>query len=157
MGNFEELNKNMNDIMVKLIENQNLCKLLKYNTKDCLSQPSIEDTTSLLHNEIFPYPFSTETLKEASSLLIVTFDKFTPTKGYGYKNNYVIFRVLCNNDLWSTDDGLRPYLILHELDTMFNDKKVIGIGKLIFNSCNELWANKDYTGFTLTYKVTDFN
>lgn len=157
MGCFKELNKNMNDVMTKLVGNPNLCKLLKYNTSNALSQTDVDSPENLLYDKIFPYPFNTDVLTEASSLIITTFDNFTPTKGQGFKNSYVVFRVIVHNSLWVTNDGLRPYLILNELDEIFNNQRVIGLGKLAFNSCNGLWISQNYTGYTLVYKVTDFN
>ena len=46
------------------------------------------------------------------------------------------------------DFQLRPYRIAAELDTMFNDKHLTGIGTLQFLGANQLLLNDDFGGLS---------
>jgi hypothetical protein len=50
------------------------------------------------------------------------------------------------------DFELRPFKIAAELDTMFDDKHLTGIGTLTFLSANQIITEKkDYAGLCVTY------
>jgi hypothetical protein len=50
--------------------------------------------------------------------------------------------VLCHPDHWNLGNfALRPYKILGELDAMFNEQKLTGIGTLNFQVCTDLTMN----------------
>jgi hypothetical protein len=162
---FKELNANINRVLLKLVDNQNICKYLYYNSSNPLSEATITDTTSLLYTLIFPYPTSTEIFKDtngtpiASSVINVLFDKFKMTSNSKFKVGELIFVVLCHISLWRLDETseLRPFCILNEIDEMFSEQKVIGIGKEEFNRCNLEWADQNYSGYQLTYKDYEFH
>ena len=155
-NNFKELNDNLNSIMEKIITNQNLCKLLLFEESP-LSQPDIESPQDLLYTNIFPYPYDISVLENSMNLLIVGFDDFRPISSNNFISKNLYFRILCHRNLWRTDSGLRPYLIAQEIAEMFNNQRVIGIGKTLFEGGRELWANKDYIGFSLVYEIIDFS
>jgi hypothetical protein len=46
---------------------------------------------------------------------------------------------------------LRPYRIAAELDTIFNDTHLTGIGTLQFMGCNQLLLNEEFAGVSLMY------
>lgn len=145
-------------VLNKLIENQNLCKLLQYNDTSPLSGSNINDTSKLLFNKIYPFPFTPEVDSEASSIINVLFDNFELNKSNSdFKNNQLVLIVICHNDLWKIDGMLRPFAILNELDNLFNLKNGYGIGKNQFGRGNLFWANEKYSGYRVTYELCDFN
>lgn len=158
MGKFSNLNKDINKVLDKLISDQDFCKLLYYKTDDPLSEADITDTTTLLFTKIFPFPTTTEIHKDsdgnpvAEIVVNVLFDDFK----LGAKNNKfvsakVIFVVLCHMSLWrlSTTSELRPICILDQIDRMFSDQKLLGIGKDEFDRCNLAWSDPSYSGYKL--------
>jgi len=155
MANFKELNINLDVILQKLLANNNLCNLINYNTVDALSQDNLEDSSELLYTKIFPYPCDTKVLNEASSILIVGFDNFKAV-GTSFVGNILYFRILCHQSLYKLNEGLRPYHIAHEIASLFNNQRVVGIGKILFSSCGEI-REGDYYGFELAYKITEFS
>lgn len=158
MSRFTELNLNINSVLLKLIENKNLCKLLTYNTYTPLSENDIEDNLSLIFNKIYPFPFTPKVEDEACSIINVLFDDFEIGKNNPYfKNSQLSFVVLCHNSLWRIEGMLRPFSILNEIDTIFNSQHGYGIGKMHFVSGNLLWANTQYSGYKVTYELCDFN
>jgi len=158
MSKFEELNDNIMSVLFKLIDNQNLCKLLNYASYDPLAEEDMQNTTTLLFDKIYPFPFSPDVDTEARSQLNVLFEDFKLGKDNpAFKNNQVTFVIVCHSSLWRINDMLRPFAIMKEIDTLFNSKNVIGIGKMEFSSGNLAWVNEKYSGYRVSYKVYDFN
>lgn len=164
ISRFLELNPNINKVLMKLIENQNLCKYLYYNNSTPLSSAAISDTTSLLYSKIYPFPTSVEVFKDtngspvASTIINVIFDNFKiGNTNNKFKNGKLIFIILCHMSLWRLDTSeIRPYCLLNEIDEMFSEQRVIGIGKGEFESCNLVWQDSSYSGYRLTYKDYEF-
>ncbi|MHB8065435.1 MAG: hypothetical protein ACYDG2_22950 [Ruminiclostridium sp.] len=157
MSKFKQLNNNITKVMSALILNQNICKLVTNNNKDALSMPNIEDTSEILYQNIFPYNISLEAEELPKSFVCVALDDFRRTGDSIYfSNNKLVFNVLVHNDLWRIEEGLRPFCILDEIDKIFCNEHLIGIGKMIFESGNLIYA-KNYTGYRVAYKITDFN
>jgi len=51
------------------------------------------------------------------------------------------------------DFELRPYKIAAEIDSMFNDKHLTGIGKLEFLGANQMILTDEYAGVCLMYRA----
>jgi len=50
-----------------------------------------------------------------------------------FKLSTIIFDIACPYEEWQLNDrSLRPYLIMEEIDNMFNEAKMAGIGTLQF-------------------------
>lgn len=155
-SSFGSAGKDLRDIMFKIMENQNILKLLKYDTMDALEKPDLgpEEKRSMIDYNIrvkpkLPMP------EEAGSFLIILFDTFVPNPtNPEFRDNVIIFDVICNVDNWLMDDySLRPYRIMHEIDQMFNNQKLNGIGKVEFVTANSLILSSQLAGFTLMYRV----
>lgn len=67
MARFLQLNKNIEDVLLSTIENQALCKLLYYPQDDPFNEPIIEDTSVLLFNRIYPFPYVPDVQETAGS------------------------------------------------------------------------------------------
>jgi hypothetical protein len=52
---------------------------------------------------------------------------------------------------------LRPYKIAAELDSMFNNKKLSGIGTLNFLGCNQIVLSDEFAGLTIMYQAIHGN
>ena len=48
---------------------------------------------------------------------------------------------------------LRPYRIAAEIDSMFNDKHLTGIGTLQFLGANQIILNDEFAGLTMMYSA----
>ena len=48
---------------------------------------------------------------------------------------------------------LRPYRIAAEIDSMFNDKHLTGIGTLQFLGANQIILNDEFAGLTVMYSA----
>ena len=147
----------MNEILDKIISNQNICKLLYYNFEDALSRSDIEDTSILLNEEskyIYTdfYIPTTETLPK--SYLISYLDNFRLDRSnIEFKEGILTFIVLTHTSLHQVDDGKRLYELLNEIDEIFNETRIKGFGKLFLDSCRITRANENISGYTVGYSI----
>lgn len=155
-SNFDTAGKDLSSIMFKVLENQNLLRLLKYTTPDSLSMPILTTAERMeminTHVKIVPkLPIA----EEVGSYIIILFDTFTPNMTNPmFRDNVIIFDIICHTDTWVMDDYmLRPYKIMNEIDKMFNNSKLNGIGKVDFVASNSLILTSELAGFTIMYKV----
>ena len=87
--------------------------------------------------------------------MIVSFDNFTPNAtNPEFRDNIIEFDIICHFDQWSMKDfKLRPYKIAAEIDSMFNDKHLTGIGTLQFLGANQMILTDEYAGLCLMYSA----
>lgn len=148
--------KDIFNIVDKMLNNENLKKLLYYPVKDAYRQPNLsqEQTIGLVHKNIRVVP-KLQIDEEVESYVIITFDGFTTNANNPeYRDNIITFDIICHLDSWVMENyQLRPYLIMGEIDGMLNNSKLNGIGTIDFIGANQLLLSSDLAGFSLTYRV----
>jgi hypothetical protein len=159
-GNFTSLAVDLQIVVNKIVKNDNICKLLYYNSPDALSQPNLtpEQKSELMNKNIKVVPVL-EKDNETSNLIIVQFDKFIPneTDATTYIEFIISFDIFCYSKNWILDDYmLRPYKIMSELNTMFNMSKLRSSGPINFIGASSLLINENLSGYSLMYKVYDY-
>ena len=153
-SSFLSIEKDMEIIANMLIKNDNLKKLLYYTSKDCLSRPKLteDETLSMFGKNIKQIP---KLYVDGSVLnyIIISFDNFTPNgTNPEFRDNIIEFDIICHFDQWQLGDfKLRPYRIAAEIDSMFNDKHLTGIGTLQFLGANNIILTDEYAGICLMY------
>ena len=155
-SSFLSLEKDFRLIANKMLKNQNLMKLIYYTQPDCLKADDLtpDQILSLLNNEIRIIPkINIET--HCPSQVIITFDNFLPNaENPQFRDCTVHFDVLCHPDHWNLGNfQLRPYKIIGEIDAMFNNRKLTGIGTLQFLGCDNLVLNEQLMGVTAAYQA----
>lgn len=155
-SSFLSVEKDMEIITNKMLKNERLKRLLYYTTKDALDKPNIGDDKSLelfgKNIKIVPKLYIDGSVL---NYIIISFDNFTPNAtNPEFRDNIISFDVICHFDQWQLNGfSLRPYKIAAELDSMFNDKHLTGIGKLEFLGANQLIINEEFAGFSLMYQA----
>lgn len=148
--------KDLFSVVTKMINNDELKKLLYYPTKDALQREKLseEQTFGLLHKNIRVVP-KLEVDEEVLSYVIVTFDNFVPNQNNPvFRDNTITFDILCHMDTWVMENyQLRPYLIMGQIDGMMNNQKLNGIGTVEYESGTALILSGEIAGYSLTYKV----
>lgn len=160
MSKFNELNTNLMSVLFKLLESQDLCKLLYYDTDNPYAETDITDTSTLLFSKIFPIPkIPTIKTKESSMITVIFDDIRIGTGGTAFKNSMLCINTFCHIDKWQLKGTgkLRIYSIMQEIDNKLNNERVIGIGKMQFNRSRFIGANEQYFGYQTYYSVLDFN
>ena len=154
-SSFLSIEKDMNIIINKMFENDRLKKLLYYNTKDCLNKPKLteEQTLSLINKQIKMVP-KLYVDKSVLNYIIISFDNFTPSDNPEFRDNIVEFDIICHFDQWQMNDfKLRPYRIAAEIDMLFNNQKMTGIGELQFLGANQVILTDEIAGLCLMYQA----
>lgn len=132
-----------NVISYLMKSNDDLWKLLKYNTTDALSKPELSmkekselvwgGTHDIAKYRVFRSPFLDDSIEEQISQLRVYITSLNP-------DNHVIgtvdicLEVVVHNKIVNLEDGLsRPEVMLQELLKTLNGREINGVGKLFFD------------------------
>ena len=154
-SSFIKKKKDLNIIINKMFENDRLKKLLYYNTKDCLNKPKLteEQTLSLINKQIKMVP-KLYVDKSVLNYIIISFDNFTQSANPEFRDNIIEFDIICHFDQWQMNDfKLRPYRIAAEIDMLFNNQKMTGIGELQFLGANQVILTDEFAGLCLMYQA----
>ena len=155
-SSFLSAEKDMSIIVNMIMKNDRLKKMLYYTTRDCMSKPNLtaDETLNLFGKQIKIVP---KLYVDGSVLnyIIVSFDNFISNKtNPEFRDNIIEFDIICHFDQWHMKDfELRPMKIAAELDSMFNNKHLTGIGKLEFLSANQMILTDEYAGICLMYQA----
>lgn len=155
-SNLKDLETTRLIILDNIMDNQNLCKLIAFDTLTPLNEPDIEDTFELLNKRIFPVPFIPIKLEEQVTTLNFFFNRINKD-GLYYKDIELKFWINSHYDNWQINGNLRPDLIAVEIENMMNYKNGFGIGKLLFNNMVLFYPADRFAGYELTYHYTQFN
>lgn len=153
---FLSAEKDMGIIVNAIMKNDRLKKMLYYTTTDCLNRPKLtqEQTLDMFGKQIKIVP-KLYVDGSVMNYIIVSFDNFTlNATNPEFRDNIIEFDIICHFDQWHMKDfELRPYKIAAELDSMFNDKHLTGIGTLQFLGANQMILTDEYAGLCLMYQA----
>ena len=155
-SSFLSLEKDMGLIVDMLMKNNNLKKLLYYTSRDCMSRPPLtEDETLELFGKNIKIVPKLKIDPTVLTYITISFDSFSPNlNNPEFRDNLIEFDIICHNEQWQLQDfQLRPYKIAAELDTMFNNKHLTGIGTLQFVGATQSFITDEYAGLCLLYKA----
>ena len=155
-SSFLSMEKDMEILTNTLVKNENLKKLLHYNSKDCLNKPNLtEDETYELFGKNIKIVPKLYVDGSVLNYIIVSFDNFTSNMtNPEFRDNIIEFDIICHFDQWQLNDlKLRPYRIAAEIDSMFNNKHLTGIGELKFLGANQMILTDEYAGLCLMYQA----
>ena len=153
-SSFLSIEKDLNIITNLMLKNDRLKRLLYYTTPNALDKAKLTDeqTYELFGKNIRIVP-KLVIDKTVENYVIISFDNFMPNSSNPeFRDNLISFDIICHFDQWQMKDfNLRPYRIAGELDSIFNDTHLTGIGKLQFVGCNQLLLNEEFAGVSLIY------
>ena len=156
-SSFLSIEKDLEIITNKIFKNTRLQRLLYYTTPDALDRNNLNDDqmSELFEKNIKIVP---KLYIDGSVLnyIIISFDQFTPNgENPEFRDNIISFDIFCHFDQWQLNRSfqLRPYKIAAEIDTMFNDQRLTGIGKLQFMGATQLIINDEFAGLNLLYSA----
>lgn len=156
-SSFLSTEKDMNIIVDCIMKNERLKKMLYYTTSDCLTRPNLtqEQSLSLFGKNIKIIP-KLKIDGEVLNYIVISFDNFFENPSNPeFRDNIVEFDIICHYDQWHMKDfELRPYKMAAELDTIFNNQRLTGIGKLNFLGATQMLLTDEYAGLCILYQVT---
>ena len=158
---FAVMGLNTFKIANKLMSNPRLCRLLKYWVRDPFNEKKYPpvDGAELINKQILIVPKIFDDSTEKMSYVTALFDGFVVNQlNPEFKISTVRFDIACPYEEWLMDDqSLRPYLIMQEIDEMFNGAKMAGIGTLQFYRADPLTLTPWIGGYSMVYKINEFN
>ena len=158
---FAVMGTNTFNIANKLMQNQRLCRLLKYSVRDPFNTEKYEDVdgVSLLNKQIMIVPKIFDDSTEKTSYIVALFSNFTTNMlNPDYKLSTVRFDIACPYDEWVLNEqSLRPYLMMQEIDNMFNQAQMAGIGTLQFVRAEAIVLTPEIGGYSMLYQINEFN
>ena len=154
-SSFLSVEKDMNLIVSKMLKDERLKRLLYYNSKDALDRPNLTEDQSLeligKNIKIVPKLYID---KEYLNYILISFDNFETSENPQFRNNLIEFDIICHFDQWQLKDfSLRPYKIAAEIDSLFNNQRLTGIGKFQFATAGQILLNNNYSGICLLYEA----
>lgn len=157
---FAVMGMNTFKIANRIMNNQTICRLLKYQVRDPFDEkyPNV-DGAELIGKQILIVPKIYDDSTEKMSYVTAIFDDFVVNQiNPEFKLTTVRFDIACPYDEWLLNSqSLRPYLIMQEIDTMFNMKPLAGIGTLQFYRADALTLSPWIGGYSMRYKINEFN
>ena len=176
-SSFLSVEKDMDIIVSHFMKNDRLKRLLWYQAPDALvvgtdykgsqrehmpgsgwRNVSDQEAVSLFGNQIRIVP-KLKVEQPEFTYVVISFDNFTPNMtNPAFRDNIVSFDIVCHFDSWNLGNfQLRPYKIAAEIDSMFNGKKLSGIGTLNFLGANQIVLSDEFAGLTLMYSAIHGN
>ena len=154
-SSFLSVEKDTGIIVNEILKNNRLKKLLYYTTSDAMEKPNLteDESLSLLGTNIKIVP---KLYVDGSVLnyILINFDNFIPSENPEFRDNTIQFDIICHFDQWNLRDyALRPYKIAGEIDSMFNLKKLTGIGYLEFMGATQIVLTDEFAGLCLMYRT----
>lgn len=158
---FAVMGKNSFLIANKIIQSQKICRLLKYQVRDPLDSNKYPDVNGidLINKQILIIPKIYDDSTEKMSYITAVFDDFVVNQiNPDFKVTTLRFDIACPYEEWMLDaQSLRPYLLMQEIDTIFNESKLAGIGTLQFYRADTLTLSPWIGGYSMKYKINEFN
>lgn len=158
---FAVMGTNTFNVANKLMQNQRLCRLLKYQVRDPFDKEKYEDVdgVTLLNKQIMIVPKIFDDSTEKTSYIVAIFSNFMTNRiNPDYKISTVRFDIACPYDEWVLNEhSLRPYLMMQEIDDMFNQAQMAGIGTLQFVKAESIVLTPQIGGYSMLYRINEFN
>lgn len=158
---FAVLGDNTFYIANRLMQNQRICRLLKYQVRDPFNKDKYPDVdgADLINKQILIIPKIFDDSTEKMSYITAIFTNYTVNQlNPDFKWANIRFDIACPYEEWLLDEAsLRPYLLMQEVDNMFNGAKMSGIGTLQFVRAETLTLTGEIGGYSMLYSINEFN
>lgn len=157
----QELGVNLIKIAKKLMENQDLCKLLVNTDLDPLNKTKHPDeikASSLLHKNIRVIPLVTAEDQTTQSKIVLIFDE--GEIGYNSDNETIslTISVYCPFVEWKiTGETLRPFAIMSEIRKSLQDKRINGLGEIRYLGYNMSTLTEEMGSFLMRFRINAFS
>lgn len=155
-SSFLSVEKDTGILINQFLKNERLKKLLYYDRPDALSQPNVpQDKVYEMFGKQIKLVPKLRVDQPEFCYIVICFDDFSPNAtNPQFRDNLIFFHIICHFDQWNLGDlQLRPYKIAAEIDSMFNDKKLTGIGTLHFVGASQIVLSDEFAGLSLMYQA----
>ena len=165
MGRFEKLNRDIRGLAEKMLEDQDLCKLIHYPDANPFSQPDINGKKELLDKRLLLFAPKFPIAKEVGSYVSIRAPRFYPSRGGYYVVSLLCFDIFIHEKSreifyldknGNVEKGNRALIIMDKIEDIMSKSK-IGIGENNLEPIVEITNNNaTFSGYSLGYKDVDF-
>ena len=158
----QEIGINLIKIAKKLLDNQDLCKLLVNTDLDPLNpntHPNNIDGISLLHKNIRVVPLVTAEDQTTESKIVLLFDEGEVNRSNSDNENLsLLINIYCPFKEWSiTGDTLRPFAIMSEIRKSIQDKRINGLGEIVYRGFNISTLTEEMGSYMMRFAINAFS
>lgn len=158
----QEIGINLIKIAKKLLDNQDLCKLLVNTDLDPLNpntHPNNIDGISLLHKNIRVVPLVTAEDQTTESKIVLLFDEGGVNRSNSDNENLsLLINIYCPFKEWSiTGDTLRPFAIMSEIRKSIQDKRINGLGEIVYRGFNVSTLTEEMGSYMMRFAINAFS
>lgn len=158
----QETGPNLIKLAKKLMQNQDLCKLLVNTDLDPLNpntHPDIINGLSLLHTNIRVVPLVTADDQTTQSKIVLLFDEGEISNSNSDNENLsFIINVYCPFKEWPiTGDTLRPFAIMSEIRKSLQNKRLNGLGEIKYLGFNISTLTEEMGSYIMRFKINAFS
>lgn len=158
----QEIGANLIKIAKKLLDNQNLCKLLVNTDLDPLNpntHPNNIDGISLLHKNIRVVPLVTAEDQTTETKIVLLFDEGAINRSNSDNENLsLLINIYCPFKEWNiTGDTLRPFAIMSEIRKSIQDKRINGLGEIVYRGFNVSTLTEEMGSYMMRFAINAFS
>lgn len=158
----QEHGKNLIKISKKLIQNQDLLKLLVNTDLDPLDKdkhPEYIDGLTLMNKNIRVVPLLKADDQTTSSKLVLLFDEGEINSSNSDNENVsLMINVYCPFEEWLiAGDQLRPFAIMSEIRKSIQDKRINGLGEIKYLGFNVGTLTEEMGCYTMRFFINAFS
>lgn len=158
----QEIGANLIKIAKRLLDNQNLCKLLVNTDLDPLNpntHPNNIDGISLLHKNIRVVPLVTAEDQTTETKIVLLFDEGAVNRSNSDNENLsLLINIYCPFKEWSiTGDTLRPFAIMSEIRKSIQDKRINGLGEIVYRGFNVSTLTEEMGSYMMRFAINAFS
>lgn len=158
----QEHGKNLIKISKKLIQNQNLLKLLVNTDLDPLNNekhPDKIDGLSLLNKNIRYVPLLLIDDQKTTSKIVLLYDEGNiNTYNNDNENMSLSIDVYCPFKEWLiAGDNIRPFAIMSEIRKSIQDKRINGLGEIRYLGFDLATLTEEMGAYTMRFQINAFS
>ena len=158
--NCEELGKNLQKIVNRLIANDDLVKLLHNTDENPLEHPALtkeEKQTKIFQKLIKTVP-RVGTKDTANSVVVVYIQKANRISGNKeFRNVRILVDVIVPLTQWYIfNENLRPFAILGQIQKSLDDKTINGLGKISGGDFELNFVTDDVICYQQVFEITEY-
>ena len=158
----QEIGINLIKIAKKLLDNQDLCKLLVNTDLDPLNKqlhPDEINGVSLLHKNIRVIPLISSNEQTTQSKIILLYSEGEINESnLDNENVSFIVTIYCPFDEWLiTGDTLRPFAIMAEIRKTLQDKRLNGLGEIKYLGFNVSTLTEEMGSYIMRFAINAFS
>lgn len=158
-GRFVQSGLNLQIIANRLMQNDDLCKLLVRNNSDVLEEdvPLTEkERATVMKDHISTIPVADKS-EDVKNYIVVQVADIVPMEPRGLAY-HVVFDVVCNVETWNLSNYIqRPYAIMNEIDSILSNTKIKSWGPVSFLGATNVKMNERTLGYTMLFTFAEIS